>query len=183
MVQRKESEQQEQLPEAQSFPELSADLKTTGSELIYGLYDRPPVIESIFVAIQHVLAAFVGIVTPPLIICTSLGLDPTNTSFIISMSLELAGNKLRISRRNFGCRRHGDRRRKNARTSPGTYFRRLFLWRIYQCDSKPFSASVKQNCNADRVRNSGNADRTQSAQNGDYQHGRWNRRAAKQYIC
>ncbi|MBC7969924.1 MAG: xanthine permease XanP, partial [Verrucomicrobia bacterium] len=79
--------QELELPEAQGFPELAA----TGSELIYGLYDRPPVVESFFVAVQHVLAAFVGIVTPPLIICTSLGLDAANTSFIISMSLLASG--------------------------------------------------------------------------------------------
>lgn len=61
------------------------------SELIYGLNDKPPVIESFFVAFQHVLAAFVGIITPPLIIASSLGLDPANTSYIISMSLFASG--------------------------------------------------------------------------------------------
>jgi xanthine permease XanP len=61
------------------------------SELIYGLNDRPPVAEAIFVAIQHVLAAFVGIITPPLIICNTLGLDAVNTSYIISMSLFASG--------------------------------------------------------------------------------------------
>lgn len=61
------------------------------SELIYGLNDKPPVAESIFVAFQHVLAAFVGIITPPLIICSSLGLDAVNTSYIISMSLFASG--------------------------------------------------------------------------------------------
>jgi len=61
------------------------------SELIYGLNDKPPVSESIFVAIQHVLAAFVGIITPPLIICNTLGLDAANTSYIISMSLFASG--------------------------------------------------------------------------------------------
>jgi xanthine permease XanP len=61
------------------------------SELLYGLTDKPPVGEAIFVAFQHVLAAFVGIITPPLIICSSLGLDPTNTSYIISMSLFASG--------------------------------------------------------------------------------------------
>lgn len=72
----------------EDIPESDVLLK---SELIYGLTDRPPVVESIFVAIQHVLAAFVGIITPPLIICTSLGLDPANTSYIISMSLFASG--------------------------------------------------------------------------------------------
>lgn len=61
------------------------------SELIYGLNDRPPPVEAIFVAFQHVLAAFVGIITPPLIIASSLGLDPANTSYIISMSLFASG--------------------------------------------------------------------------------------------
>ncbi|MGG6297550.1 uracil-xanthine permease family protein [Leptolyngbya sp. AN02str] len=61
------------------------------SELIYGLNDRPPLAEAIFVAFQHVLAAFVGIITPPLIICTGLGLDATNTSYVISMSLFASG--------------------------------------------------------------------------------------------
>ena len=61
------------------------------SELIYGLTDKPPVAEAIFVAFQHVLAAFVGIITPPLIIASSLGLDAANTSYIISMSLFASG--------------------------------------------------------------------------------------------
>jgi xanthine permease XanP len=94
--------QEQELPKAQSFPELSAEVKTAGSELIYGLYDRPPLVESIFVAIQHVLAAFVGIVTPPLIICTSLGLDPANTSFLISMSLFASGVCTFIQCKTFG---------------------------------------------------------------------------------
>ncbi|EKQ71296.1 xanthine permease [Leptolyngbyaceae cyanobacterium JSC-12] len=72
------------------------------SELIYGLNDKPPVAESIFVAIQHVLAAFVGIITPPLIICTALGLDPANTSYIISMSLFASGICTFIQCRKFG---------------------------------------------------------------------------------
>ncbi|PZV10767.1 MAG: xanthine permease XanP [Pseudanabaena sp.] len=61
------------------------------SGLIYGLNDKPPVIESIFVAFQHVLAAFVGIITPPIIICSSLGLDAANTSYLISMTLFASG--------------------------------------------------------------------------------------------
>jgi xanthine permease XanP len=38
------------------------------TELVYGLDDKPPFRETIFVALQHVFAVFVGIVTPPLII-------------------------------------------------------------------------------------------------------------------
>ena len=39
-----------------------------GAGLIYGLNDRPPVKETIFAALQHLLAIFVAIITPPLII-------------------------------------------------------------------------------------------------------------------
>ncbi|WP_373542292.1 nucleobase:cation symporter-2 family protein [Chamaesiphon sp.] len=100
MAQREENSifSEAELPEAQSYPSIS----TQGSELIYGLYDKPPVIESIFVAVQHVLAAFVGIVTPPLIICTSLGIDAANTSFLISMSLFASGICTFIQCKTFG---------------------------------------------------------------------------------
>lgn len=87
-----------EIPESESYPSLSMQ----GSELIYGLHDKPPVIESMFVAGQHVLAAFVGIVTPPLIICTSLGIDPANTSFLISMSLFASGICTFIQCKTFG---------------------------------------------------------------------------------
>lgn len=97
--QREIAEQVEhELPEAQGFPELSGQ----GSELIYGLYDKPPLWESIFVAVQHVLAAFVGIVTPPLIICSSLGLGAADTSYIISMSLFASGVCTFIQCKTFG---------------------------------------------------------------------------------
>ncbi|MDX2257195.1 MAG: nucleobase:cation symporter-2 family protein [Pseudanabaenaceae cyanobacterium bins.39] len=61
------------------------------SGLLYGLNDRPPIIESLFVALQHVLASFVGIITPPIIICASLGLNAADTSYLISMSLFASG--------------------------------------------------------------------------------------------
>lgn len=51
-------------------------------ELVYGLNDRPPFWESLFVAFQHVFAVFVPIVTPPYVgyyvavILAVLGLFP-----------------------------------------------------------------------------------------------------------
>ena len=59
--------------------------------LIYGLNDRPPVREAIFAAIQHLLAIFVAIITPPLIIAGALKLDLETTSFLVSMSLFASG--------------------------------------------------------------------------------------------
>ncbi len=60
-------------------------------ELLYGLEDQPPLFEALFVAFQHVLAAFVGIITAPLLICAALGLEAEETSYIISMSLFASG--------------------------------------------------------------------------------------------
>ncbi|MDP8210971.1 MAG: hypothetical protein P9M05_09155 [Candidatus Stygibacter australis] len=40
----------------------------TRTDLIYTLNARPPVRDSIFAALQHLLAIFVGIITPTLII-------------------------------------------------------------------------------------------------------------------
>ncbi|MBF1575819.1 MAG: xanthine permease XanP, partial [Prevotella shahii] len=42
--------------------------QTTKAAIIYGVNDRPPLQETLFAAIQHLLAIFVAIITPPLII-------------------------------------------------------------------------------------------------------------------
>ncbi len=59
--------------------------------LIYGLEDRPPLKDTLFAALQHLLAIFVAIITPPLIIAGALGLDITTTSYLVSMSLFVSG--------------------------------------------------------------------------------------------
>ena len=41
------------------------------ADLIYGVDDRPPFRDAFFAALQHLLAIFVAIITPPLIICGS----------------------------------------------------------------------------------------------------------------
>ena len=46
---------------------------------------------AILYGLQHVLAMFVGIITPPLIISGALGLDVANTAFLVSMSLFASG--------------------------------------------------------------------------------------------
>lgn len=82
--------------------QLEAAQPEVAAELIYGLNDRPPVGEAVFVALQHVLAAFVGIITPPLIISTTLGLSPTEASYIISMSLFVSGIATFLQVKRFG---------------------------------------------------------------------------------
>lgn len=70
--------------------------------LIYGLNDCPPLRETLFAAAQHLLAIFVAIVTPPLIIANALKLDTQTTSFLVSMSLMVSGVATFIQ-----CRRLG----------------------------------------------------------------------------
>ncbi|MFB1036932.1 MAG: solute carrier family 23 protein, partial [Sinobacterium sp.] len=62
----------------------------TSSALIYRLNDKPPFSESMFAAIQHLLASFVGIVTPTLIIGNVLGLQE-QLPYLISMALIASG--------------------------------------------------------------------------------------------
>lgn len=72
------------------------------SDLIYGLNDRPKPIPAILAAAQHVLAAFVGIITPPLIIGSTLGLT-AHLPYLISMALMVSGVGTFIqARRPFG---------------------------------------------------------------------------------
>lgn len=59
--------------------------------LIYGLEDRPPLKDTLFAALQHLLAIFVAIITPPLIVAGALGLDIETTSYLVSMSLFVSG--------------------------------------------------------------------------------------------
>ena len=60
-------------------------------EIVYGLDDKPPLGESMFAALQHLLAIIVGIMTPPLIIANVLGFSPDMKAYLISMALFVSG--------------------------------------------------------------------------------------------
>ncbi len=75
---------------------------TASSGLIYGLEDRPPLKDTFFAAIQHLLAIFVAIITPPLIIAGALKLDLETTGFLVSMALFASGISTFVQ-----CRRVG----------------------------------------------------------------------------
>ena len=72
------------------------------TDLIYGIDDRPPFKEALFAALQHLLAIFVAIITPPLIIAGALKLDLETTGFLVSMALFASGVSTFIQ-----CRRIG----------------------------------------------------------------------------
>lgn len=80
--------------------ETTTDNKPKG--LICGLEDRPPLRATLFAAVQHLLAVFVAIITPPLIIAGALKLDLETTGFLVSMALFVSGVATFIQ-----CRRVG----------------------------------------------------------------------------
>jgi xanthine permease XanP len=63
----------------------------TSNDLLYGLHQRPPLRETLLVALQHVFAVFVGIITPPLIVAGALKLGAADTAYLVSMSLFVSG--------------------------------------------------------------------------------------------
>ncbi|MEO0409072.1 MAG: nucleobase:cation symporter-2 family protein [Cyanobacteria bacterium P01_A01_bin.135] len=72
----------ERPPEAQVSPAV---------DMIYGLHAKPPLRETIAAALQHVLAAFVNIIAPAIVVGSSIGLEAADISFLISMSLFISG--------------------------------------------------------------------------------------------
>ncbi|MBW2525850.1 MAG: purine permease [Deltaproteobacteria bacterium] len=68
----------------------------------YGLHDDVRPLVAILCGLQHVLAMFVGIVTPPLIIAGSLGLSLEVTGVLVSMALLTSGVTTFVQVRRFG---------------------------------------------------------------------------------
>lgn len=80
-------------------PEISSESQ---SNLIFGLEDNPPPRTAILVAIQHVCVIFVPSVTPAILIGRALDLDAASISYIIGMTLFVAGLATFIQARRIG---------------------------------------------------------------------------------
>lgn len=65
--------------------------KKISTDMIFNLEDKPPAIQAFLAALQHLMAIFVGIITPPLIIGGALGLSPELRAYIINMALFVSG--------------------------------------------------------------------------------------------
>ncbi len=78
---------------------MKADGKT---DLIYGPDDRPSLRDTSFAAMQHLLAVFVAIITPPLIISSALKFDFATTGYLVSMSLLVSGLATFVQSRRIG---------------------------------------------------------------------------------
>lgn len=70
-------------------------------ELLYGLNDKPPLPAALLAAMQHMLASFIGIITPTLIIGGTLGLG-SEIPYLISMALIVSGVGTFIQARKIG---------------------------------------------------------------------------------
>ncbi|MDZ4992088.1 purine permease [Clostridium perfringens] len=67
------------------------NLKNTEVNLIYGVDDNLDLPKKILFGLQHIFAAFGGIIVVPLVIATSLGFDSKTTTTLISASILASG--------------------------------------------------------------------------------------------
>lgn len=70
--------------------------------LRYGVEDVPPRGTTLLLALQHVLAVFVGVITPPLLVGRALGLDAAEVALLVSMSIFTSGVNTYIQVHRFG---------------------------------------------------------------------------------
>lgn len=61
------------------------------SSMLYQIEEKPPFGVSILLALQHILAAFAGIIAVPLVVGSALGLSVEETSLMVSASIFVAG--------------------------------------------------------------------------------------------
>jgi len=83
---------------------MSTDSSNSGNNegLIFGLNDRPNLRQSLFAALQHLLAIYLPIITPPLLLALAMGLDPKTTQYLIGASLLVSGVATFIQVRKIG---------------------------------------------------------------------------------
>ncbi len=65
--------------------------QTAESDLVYRLEDKPPFFNSLVSAITHLLAIFVPMVTPALIVGNALKLPTETTAYLVSMAMVASG--------------------------------------------------------------------------------------------
>ena len=71
------------------------------SDLLFSLHDKPSALTSLIAAFQHMLASFVGVITPTLIIASTLDLAE-HTPYLISMALFVSGVGTAIQTKRIG---------------------------------------------------------------------------------
>ena len=71
-------------------------------KLVYGVDDNPSISKKIIFGIQHIFAAFGGIIVVPLVIASALGLDGKTTTALISATILASGLATIIQARGVG---------------------------------------------------------------------------------
>lgn len=71
-------------------------------DIIYTIDDKPPLLLSILLGFQHILAAFGGIVAVPLVVGGALGLSVADVSFLVNAAIFVAGIATIIQAKGFG---------------------------------------------------------------------------------
>lgn len=72
-------------------------------DLIYGLEDKPPFFNALLSALTHLLALFVPMVAPALIVGAALQLPTEMTAYLLSMGMVASGIGTYIQVNRFGC--------------------------------------------------------------------------------
>ncbi|NEZ47125.1 purine permease [Clostridium niameyense] len=71
-------------------------------QLIYGVNDKPQILMQVLLALQHIFAAFGGIIVVPIVLSSALGLDAKTSTILISSTILAAGIATFIQSRGFG---------------------------------------------------------------------------------
>lgn len=74
----------------------------TGEEMLYKITDKPEWRITIILALQHILAAFAGIIAVPLVVSAAIGLNVQETSAMVAASIFVAGITTVIQSRGIG---------------------------------------------------------------------------------
>ena len=82
--------------------DVEKETVVTGDELLYGIESRPPVRMALILALQHILAAFAGIIAVPLVVCSALGMSVEQTSLMVSATIFVSGITTVLQSRGFG---------------------------------------------------------------------------------
>lgn len=70
---------------------MSQKTSSNRADLLYGLEDKPRLLETILLALQHILAAFAGIVAVPLVIGSALNFSAQETALMVSATVFASG--------------------------------------------------------------------------------------------
>ncbi|OQY32754.1 MAG: xanthine permease XanP [Spirochaetaceae bacterium 4572_59] len=79
-----------------------SDAQQLKADLIFNLEDKPSVGKAFFAALQHMMAIFIGIVTPAIVISGVLGFSTELSAYLVSMSLFVSGIATFIQCKTFG---------------------------------------------------------------------------------